>query len=192
MGGAAGLSAGEPRLGLGTDLPPEPPIVPLTAADLVDQLVGSLGAPVDGRCVFLTTNHEEKLPAPLLKLVDEAGRRVKFKDADLPAMQRLWRQFYRQKDLDAVRTQAWRTFKDHFVQVHGQRRFSHSAMQGYLMRFRLDPLQAAALENVQGYIDKDDLSAVIADRAKPTLQPRDTPSPPRETLSPLAAAPAEG
>uniref|UniRef100_A0A7S2RJ78 AAA+ ATPase domain-containing protein n=1 Tax=Rhizochromulina marina TaxID=1034831 RepID=A0A7S2RJ78_9STRA len=125
-----------------------PPGDPVTASDFVECIAGSLAGPVDGRLVFLTTNHEQTLPAPLLRLVDEGGRRVRFNNADMVSMRRLWRNFYKTQE---SRDLAWGEFQKNFSEVYGDQQFGHAQMQAYLMQYRLDPEAASKLENVRSY-----------------------------------------
>ena len=123
--------AGSPAIDDGDEGRSEEP--PLSAAEFVEAVAGTLVEQVDGRLIFLTTNHEQALPPPLLRLVDESGRRCYFGNASKKAMRRLWRSFYRQPDLVDVRDQALKDFQAAFTKHFGEKEFSHAAMQGSLV-----------------------------------------------------------
>lgn len=107
----------------------------VTIEDFTSLVSGDLNPP-NGRLIFFTTNHVDRMHSELLRLVDEQGMRVNFPNADSGVIQGMWAQFFAQYQPQAA--QQW----DRFQQEYARRFGSHSricsaaAVQEYLMGFR--------------------------------------------------------
>ena len=113
-------------------------------------LVGGGLSPPNGRLIFFTTNHVERMHSELLRLVDEQGMRVCFPNADAAVMEGMWRCFYSQ--MGRRQEQCWRDFEKAYVTQFGTRDArvcSAAAVQEYLMGHRTQPEAAAAAVNVR-------------------------------------------
>jgi SpoVK/Ycf46/Vps4 family AAA+-type ATPase len=109
--------------------------------DFTALVSGDLNPP-NGRLIFLTTNHVDRMHSDLLRLVDEQGMRVHFPNASLTVIHGMFTQFFAQYPMAS---QHWTRFQEEYTRQYGRRGeiCSAAAIQEYLMSFRTNPELAA-------------------------------------------------
>lgn len=107
----------------------------VTIEDFTALVNGDLSPP-NGRLIFFTTNHVDRMHSDLLRLVDEQGMRVNFPNADCKIIQGMWTQFFAQYQPQAA--EHWDRFQREYARQFGSRNriCSAAAVQEYLMSFR--------------------------------------------------------
>lgn len=115
----------------------------VTIEDFTTLVNGDLNPP-NGRLIFFTTNHVDRMHSDLLRLVDEQGMRVNFPNADCAVIQGMWQQFFAQYQPQAA--QQWARFQQEYARKFGNHRVcSAAAVQEYLMGFRTGESSAPPL-----------------------------------------------
>ena len=87
-GGGGGRGAGQP-----------PQLV--SAKTFQDIISGEGMSAPSKRLIFFSTNHVDKMPLELLRLVDQQGARTEFPNANLTQCQEMFDLFFREEDFDA-------------------------------------------------------------------------------------------
>ena len=134
----------------------------LTVSKFVQFIDGHKHNP-NGRIICFTTNDTTTIPYELLELVDAQGGRIEFKNASTTILRHYWGMFFRSNETDQQR--GWETFLANYDAIY--RRMYHSArlhsvadMQGFCMKFRDKPLEAAQKKNIGAHFKRNDEEAL--------------------------------